>query len=185
MRRPVRLSMRRSPGSAVRRPVLVAVVLITTLLAGCTDSEDNLDRADFVNDPIFSIEIDGAESEPILAAPIGSGVTNDRGYRAERFWDGVDDEAYRNLAADLVDADVAFHRIRCRESATNLDGTKALASGLVVSVNARHDHTTNSASIRVTGLDPDQEGVTPLRPPDSVDIDETCDIELRRAAGLS
>lgn len=160
------------------------MVLLGAILVGCTGSEDTLQRADFVDDPIFLIEIDGLEPEPLLAGPIGSRVTNDRGYRAERIWDGVDGDAFLDLVADLVAADVTFHRAACRDSATTLDGGKTLGSGVFVSVTARHGRTTESASVQVTGLEPDRDGASLLLPPQSVEIDEACDPELLAAAGL-
>lgn len=160
------------------------MVLLGAILAGCTGSEDTLQRADFVDDPIFLIEIDGVEPEPLLAGPIGSQVTNDRGYRAERIWGEVDDNSFQDLIADLVEAEVAFHRVACRESATTLDGGKTLGSGVFVSVTARHDRTRQSASVQATGLEPNQEGAPQLLPPQSVEVDEACDPELLAAAGL-
>ncbi len=162
----------------------IAAAIVATLV-GCTGPERTLTRADFVDDPVFSIEIDGVEPEPILAGPIGGSSTNDRGYQAERIWAAVDDVAYRQLVADLVTADVAFHRATCFESATTVSGTMTLGSGALVGVVARHGLVNGSVSLQVTGLEPNDEGSSTLHPPEFPDIDDACSPELLSAAGLA
>ena len=143
-----------------------------------------MDRADFVDDPIFSIAIVDAEPEPIIAGPIGASITNDSGYRAERAWTGVEAESFRQLLVDLVDSDVTFHELFCASGRLSFSGSKTLASGLLASVKVRY-LPDDTATLGLTGLEPNEDGANPFRPPSTVEVGGDCDHpELVAAAQL-